>query len=1271
MEAFTRRFKGLMRCIAILTISIYLVPSTVYAQLPDAGSPDDQTVVTVKELEGPESLQALDRTGEQADVSEELLMVSLDATDPMVGVYMQQMLEATPSILGTLPEGYERFMHIDDITAQDGAETVTGLDGKIIAVFIGSEIYYYRYFKDGTVRVSSLDGFGRKYNAGGYLVEVSKGKYANGNWIREGSGYVFVRDTETNEITEILGFEVAGYEVTAADELQLIEVALQSQRTAYANAVETGIVREHCIIGQVLQAEDGNLFITTIWKGGPRVRRFAINYQVVGDDTALRECINNVVIVKGDIDVEFGSQDGTIEVSQVVKALTFLRQAFNASVYGSGLSDPELPNKITQARVAFAKVKELEAIETALNSEKDAYLAAAQTGTLSPYCVIGFLQQAADGSLSITTIWRGTPRMRQFSVTYQVTGDTTALQDLVGKIVIVQGDVALDLASRQGTIEIARVVKTLLFGRQVINTVVYGTQLSNPNLPNEISRARAAYFASLQLPTRFQGEGMLSKVSEVVVTGEMQLTSYPQYDLVDVTEDKGIATIYGGDGYEGTLDKIIGTTIAVEGTYVDKEGRRVVAVDTVNGINIKFLKQAIEYMENLFGTGAHIKLVDYGVGENGTRWFDFDIYGPILRIILNVTTGEITMPVLDEAIQLSKENLAALLEVDVAEIQLTSADGACWTSSALGYPEPGQVYLTVMTTGFKIILSYDGADFEYHTNTKGLVKLDPDVRETIEGKKDIVRRAKDDLAALLGVSVADIRFVSLTDEGNAFNGDRLWPDPHDDGPKPDVAYINACTIILMADDTIYEYRHGSGQLQLKPETKAEVVAKKELLRMFSGIDPATVEVKDISLLVLNYKDDAMYNYSIIDITLVCNGSEYKIAVDRNGEVVSRARRAEAKTRVFLATDVLGVPLEDITIISSEFIPNMTDHGDLGLSREGVEEIVVTLRHNLATAEQDGIIYQVKASRPVIPFSDWGSFMQGVYIKEKEMTLTLTDDSISISWKNPGFYIAEYIARESYTIDKKSKIITHIIANGIAVVGPDDPMYAATLNAMIAAIVEYQSLNPDDPNAQLALDYLSSLKTFEVKVREYLAGELDVSVSDVAFLNSVGMTFYRLLGSETRVAILTYNDLEYFVKCTRPVIPNPVWSFLKLNANDPLAGAAKAKLHLMDTLGIGNHGLSYRGYEADGDGYIVAFVERGVYEEPIAGVPSLGGEKVWKVRISYDTVTGSWIINVIPRTFEGEGVLRKVPDAPSYMQTPLYELLDDQDNVVATLANTSP
>jgi hypothetical protein len=80
-------------------------------------------------------------------------------------------------------------------------------------------------------------------------------------------------------------------------------------------------------------------------------------------------------------------------------------------------------------------------------------------------------------------------------------------------------------------------------------------------------------------------------------------------------------------------------------------------------------------------------------------------------------------PQVDQLIQLARRDLAGRLGVDPQAIRVVSADPRQWSSTALGCPEPGNVYAQVITPGYRIVLGHAGKEYVYHTDRRDRVVL--------------------------------------------------------------------------------------------------------------------------------------------------------------------------------------------------------------------------------------------------------------------------------------------------------------------------------------------------------------------------------------------------------------------------------------------------------------------------------------------------------------------------------------------------------------------
>ena len=66
-----------------------------------------------------------------------------------------------------------------------------------------------------------------------------------------------------------------------------------------------------------------------------------------------------------------------------------------------------------------------------------------------------------------------------------------------------------------------------------------------------------------------------------------------------------------------------------------------------------------------------------------------------------------------------RRDLAQRLMLAEAQITLVRAEAVDWPDSSLGCPQPGMMYLQVVTPGYRLVLAAGGVSTEYHTDAGG------------------------------------------------------------------------------------------------------------------------------------------------------------------------------------------------------------------------------------------------------------------------------------------------------------------------------------------------------------------------------------------------------------------------------------------------------------------------------------------------------------------------------------------------------------------------
>ncbi|MFQ5944837.1 MAG: hypothetical protein ACE5NC_01120 [Anaerolineae bacterium] len=74
---------------------------------------------------------------------------------------------------------------------------------------------------------------------------------------------------------------------------------------------------------------------------------------------------------------------------------------------------------------------------------------------------------------------------------------------------------------------------------------------------------------------------------------------------------------------------------------------------------------------------------------------------------------------LGDAAAAARSFLAETLGVEESDLRLLSTEDVLWNDTSLGCPEPGKVYLQVITPGYRFTFQHGAERFEVHTNLDG------------------------------------------------------------------------------------------------------------------------------------------------------------------------------------------------------------------------------------------------------------------------------------------------------------------------------------------------------------------------------------------------------------------------------------------------------------------------------------------------------------------------------------------------------------------------
>ncbi len=73
----------------------------------------------------------------------------------------------------------------------------------------------------------------------------------------------------------------------------------------------------------------------------------------------------------------------------------------------------------------------------------------------------------------------------------------------------------------------------------------------------------------------------------------------------------------------------------------------------------------------------------------------------------------------EQAVQTAKADLAQRTGIAPTAITVVKAEAVDWRDSSLGCPQPGRMYLQVITPGYLIVLEAAGRTYEYHSDREG------------------------------------------------------------------------------------------------------------------------------------------------------------------------------------------------------------------------------------------------------------------------------------------------------------------------------------------------------------------------------------------------------------------------------------------------------------------------------------------------------------------------------------------------------------------------
>jgi len=159
------------------------------------------------------------------------------------------------------------------------------------------------------------------------------------------------------------------------------------------------------------------------------------------------------------------------------------------------------------------------------------------------------------------------------------------------------------------------------------------------------------------------------------------------------------------------------------------------------------------------------------------------------------------------ALDLAMEALSAKMDLTGMEISHQRVQATEWPSSALGCPEPGMSYLTVIVPGYLVSLTADGKPYTVHVGGGRAVVCDrlaeelKDRRAKGQAVMNVYQAARVDLAGRLKIDPAEVKVTSMKSQ--------TWEDSSLGCPAEGVDYepgtVEGFVISLECRGRTYEY----------------------------------------------------------------------------------------------------------------------------------------------------------------------------------------------------------------------------------------------------------------------------------------------------------------------------------------------------------------------------------------------------------------------------------------------------------------------------------
>ncbi len=203
---------------------------------------------------------------------------------------------------------------------------------------------------------------------------------------------------------------------------------------------------------------------------------------------------------------------------------------------------------------------------------------------------------------------------------------------------------------------------------------------------------------------------------------------------------------------------------------------------------------------------------------NGKQYkYHTDAEGTVVVLAPNVD-GTPMLGDLPAAVQAAITTLAQALNLTADDIKVISFEDKEWPDGCLGVVTDGVLCTQQIVPGFLVVVEAKGVQYEFHTNLDGSLVVPSDGKTPVVAPETLIQAAGEALAKVLGLKLADIKFVSA----------QLvqWPNSCLGMALPGEACAEVITpgylIVLEANGVKFEYHTNADGSVVRPGTLALV-----------------------------------------------------------------------------------------------------------------------------------------------------------------------------------------------------------------------------------------------------------------------------------------------------------------------------------------------------------------------------------------------------------------------------------------------------------------